>query len=92
MRRKPDSLCGARTDPGIRRRQDAPGAIGQAGVRPQGRRQASRTRPFRAAPVKLAGPGVFDDFPQIIPVSQRELEVIETYLNDLLDGVLGRPE
>jgi hypothetical protein len=40
----------------------------------------------------LAGPGVVDDFPVAIRVSQRELEVIETYLGDLLDDSLGRPE
>jgi hypothetical protein len=33
-----------------------------------------------------------DDFPHCIPVSQRELEVIETYLGDLLDDMLGRPQ
>ena len=32
------------------------------------------------------------DLPQPIPVSQRELDVIETYLGDLLDEALGRPE
>jgi hypothetical protein len=47
-------------------------------------------RPRRAA--ALARPAVVDDFPAAIPVSQRELEVIETYLGDLLDGSLGRPE
>jgi hypothetical protein len=42
--------------------------------------------------VGLAGLGIVDNFPECIPVSQRELDVIETYLGDILDQVLGRPE
>jgi hypothetical protein len=33
---------------------------------------------------------VVDDLPQRVPVSQRELDVIETYLGDLLDEALGQ--
>ncbi len=89
MRHKPNSRTGVRTDPGDRQSVAGPSGPGEIGARSRNR---DPTRPFRVVPVKLAGPGVFDDFPQIIPVSQRELEVIETYLNALLDGVLGRPE
>jgi hypothetical protein len=39
----------------------------------------------RSEAVALAGPDVADDFPQSIPVLERELEVIETYLGELLD-------
>jgi len=38
------------------------------------------------------GPDVVDDLPQVIPVAQRELDVIETYLGALLDDALGRTE
>ena len=33
-------------------------------------------------------PKVVDDFPEIMPVMQRELDVIETYLGSLLDDLL----
>jgi hypothetical protein len=35
-------------------------------------------------------PRVVDDFPEIMPVTQRELDVIETYLGSLLDDLLRR--
>jgi hypothetical protein len=35
-------------------------------------------------------PAVVDDLPRRVPVSQRELDVIETYLGDLLDEALGQ--
>jgi hypothetical protein len=35
---------------------------------------------------------VVDDFPQTIPVTPRELDVIETYLGQLLDSVLEERE
>ena len=35
-------------------------------------------------------PQVIDDFPAVVPVTQRELEVLETYLGALLDGLLKR--
>jgi hypothetical protein len=52
------------------------------------------TRPGRPATVTIAEPGleVVDDLSQAIPVAQRELDVIETYLGALLDHVLGEPE
>jgi hypothetical protein len=34
------------------------------------------------------GPEVVDDYPEIVPVTQRELDVIETYLGSLLDDLL----
>ena len=33
-------------------------------------------------------PEVVDDYPEIVPVTQRELDVIETYLGSLLDDLL----
>ena len=43
-----------------------------------------------SAPAVLIGsdPGVVDDFPDRIPLSERELDVIETYLGRLLDDML----
>jgi len=38
------------------------------------------------------GLDVVADFPQSLPVGQRELDVIETYLSALLDDALGRTE
>ena len=35
-------------------------------------------------------PQVIDDFPAVVPVTQRELEVLETYLGSLLDDLLKR--
>jgi hypothetical protein len=46
------------------------------------------------ATVTIVEPGleVVDDLSQAIPVAQRELDVIETYLGALLDDALGEPE
>lgn len=33
-------------------------------------------------------PEVVDDYPEIVPVTQRELDVIESYLGPLLDELL----
>jgi hypothetical protein len=38
------------------------------------------------------GPQVVDDFREVMPVTQRELDVIETYLGALLDDMLKRME
>jgi hypothetical protein len=46
----------------------------------------------RREAVTWAGPVVVDDFPQEIPITRRELDVIETYLGALLDEALGVPE
>ena len=45
-------------------------------------------------PVRNAGLAVeaVDDFPEAIPVTARELEVIETYLNAVLDELSGRAQ
>ena len=37
-------------------------------------------------------PQVIDDFPIAVPVTQRELDVLETYLGSLLDDMLKRTE
>jgi hypothetical protein len=34
-------------------------------------------------------PQVVDNFPTVVPVTQRELDVIETYLGSLLDDMLN---
>jgi hypothetical protein len=56
------------------------------------RRNSELARPIRRDAVTWAGPVVGDDFPQEIPITQRELDVIETYLGALLDDALGVPE
>ena len=45
-------------------------------------------------PVRNAGSAVeaVDDFPEAIPVTARELEVIETYLSAVLDELSGRAQ
>jgi hypothetical protein len=35
-------------------------------------------------------PQVVDDFPAVVPVTQREMDVLETYLGSLLDDMLKR--
>ena len=35
-------------------------------------------------------PQVVDDFPAVVPVTQREIDVLETYLGSLLDDMLKR--
>jgi len=44
-------------------------------------------RPSGASPDH---PQVIDNFPAVVPVTQRELDVIETYLGSLLDDLLKR--
>lgn len=34
---------------------------------------------------------VIDDWPEVAPVSQREIEVIDTFLRELVDELLGAP-
>jgi hypothetical protein len=64
----------------------------------EGRADASSGRRRKTDPVKANRPEgqtglcIVDDFPQGIPVSGRELDVIETYLGDLLDEALGPGE
>jgi hypothetical protein len=49
-----------------------------------------RLREHQQNPCKATGhgPEVAVDFPEIMPVRQRELDVIETYLGSLLDELL----
>jgi hypothetical protein len=62
------------------------------GPNAQRRRNSELARPIRRDAVTWAGPVVVDDFPQEIPITRRELDVIETYLGALLDEALGVPE
>ena len=61
------------------------------GPNAQRRRNSGLTRHRRDA-VTWAGPIVVDDFPQEIPITRRELDVIETYLGAVLDETLGVAE
>ena len=105
MRWKPSPLSGtriARIDAGVRPRPDGTRPIGQAQVQrrprlndgPNARRRlkSELTRPIRRGVLAWACPDVVDDFPQEIPITQRELDVIETYLGALLEDALGKPE
>jgi len=62
------------------------------GPNAQRRRNSELARPIRRDAVTWAGPVVVDDLPQEIPITRRELDVIETYLGALLDEALGAPE
>jgi hypothetical protein len=57
----------------------------------QRRRNSELTRPARRDAITWASPIAVDDFPQQIPITRRELDVIETYLGALLDDTLGVP-
>jgi hypothetical protein len=76
MRRKPSSISASRV---IRKDNQHPLA-GGSHLRAD-RQQNPRTATRR-------WPEVVDDFPKIMPVMQRELDVIETYLGSLLDEFL----
>jgi hypothetical protein len=80
--------------PPIRTAQSTPSILGTLpdGPNAQRRRNSELARPIRLDAVTGAGPVVVDDFPQEIPITRRELDVIETYLGALLDEVLGVPE
>ena len=59
--------------------------------RPQGEPLASHDRPLERAPKAGAAtdePIVLDNLPEVIPVTAPELEVIETYLGNLIDRML----
>jgi hypothetical protein len=88
MRRQIETRSGAQTKPSIRRHKSVAGTAVPAWTQIRRARKPKRIVPI--GQVALSGPGIFDDFPQVIPVSRRELEVIETYLGDLLDGALGK--
>jgi len=78
MRRKPSSTSTARIDPDNNRRRCA------GGLRAPG---SLHCRPHPAD-----NPLVVDDFRDVMPVSQRELDVIDTYLGAVLDDMLKRTE
>jgi hypothetical protein len=102
MRWKPGSLAGARigrVDARVRPRQAGPTKQSPIRRRPRlmddpnaRRRRNSELARHRRDAVTWAGPVVDDDFPQEIPITRRELDVIETYLGTLLDDALGVPE
>jgi hypothetical protein len=76
MRRKPSST--SRIDPNNNRRRSV------GGLRPPGN--------LHCKPHSADNPLVVDDFRDVMPVSQRELDVIETYLGAVLDDMLKRAE
>jgi hypothetical protein len=68
-----------------------PGSTGAPNA--QGRKSGLAPLIRRGPPTPIeAGAVVVDDFPTAIPVTARELEVIETYLAALLDDALGKRE
>ncbi len=75
-----------RPDSGNLQRRNVGGSHRQAIITPQ------RLRSSDASAGRLTGLAIVDDLPERIPVSRREIDVIETYLGDLLDKALGRPE
>jgi hypothetical protein len=103
MNRKPGSIFRAQIDADVGRTQDNAGSAGLPDVRRRPRLTdgSGAQRHRKAALARTLGPGtatiiepglhVVDELPQAIPPTQRELEVIETYLGALLDAVLGRP-
>jgi hypothetical protein len=76
MRRKPSSTSTARI---VQHDHCGLPADGSAGKLQHGPRGASPDHPQ-----------IIDDFPAVVPVTQRELEVLETYLGSLLDELLKR--
>ena len=78
MRWKPSSTSTARIDPDNNRGRSVGGL------------RAPGDLPCRPHPAD--GPQVVDDFHEVILVSQRELDVIETYLGAVLDDMLKRTE
>src|SRR5215831_8734313 len=102
MRWRPGSLAGvpiARVDARVRPRQAGLSKQSLIRRRPRlmdepnarHRRNPELARRRRDA-VTWAGPVVVDDFPQELPITPRELDVIETYLGTLLDDALGVPD
>jgi hypothetical protein len=103
MRRKPGSTAVVRIDPEYHRRRCVGGSTLRS-VLPQERSKADPPSSRKAPKSRLGhlvlpkvsttagGPQIVDDFFEIVPVTQRELDVIETYLSTLLDEMLGRVE
>jgi hypothetical protein len=95
MRRKIGSASPARINAAIRLRRRVAGLANQANVECcPGLANGRNIQPGRRPTLTIveAGLKVVDDFPQAIPVAQRELDVIETYLGAVLDDVLGAPD
>src|SRR5262249_55650188 len=95
MRWKPGSLSAARIariDTGVRPRRAGPTRQARSqrrrrlteGPNAQRRRNSELARRHDA----VADPVVVDDFPQEIPITRPELDVIETYLGALPDDAL----
>jgi hypothetical protein len=78
MRRKSCSTSTARIVQHDHRRQPADGSCLQGKLQ-HGPSGDSRQRPQ-----------VVDDLPAVVPVTQRELDVLETYLGSLLNEMLKR--
>lgn len=76
MRRKPNSISASRVN-----REDNQHPSADDRYLRADRQQNSRK-------IARVSPEVVDDFPEFVPVLQRELDVIETYLGSLLDGLL----
>ena len=103
MRQKPSSTSGGQIDADVRP-QDNAGPTRLRGVRRRSRlsdgssaqrnRKSALARPIGLGAATIIEPSlhVADDLPHAIPLAQRELDVIETYLSALLDDVLGRRE
>ena len=78
MRRKPSSALAARiVDPDDHERRYV------------GHPRMGGERQDRLPLADPSCPQVVDNFPKVIPVVQRELDVIETYLGKLLDDMLN---
>jgi hypothetical protein len=76
MRRKPSSTSASRVIREDNQHQSAGGSHVRADRQQNPRKVAGRWAE------------VDDDFPEIMPVMQRELDVIESYLGSLLDDLL----
>jgi hypothetical protein len=103
MRRKPGSTLVARIVPEDPRRRCTGGLRTRSGLQDKPRKadiRASREAPKSGQPrplipkarATLGGPQVVDDFPEVMPVTHGELDVVETYLGTLLDEMLRRME
>jgi hypothetical protein len=97
MRRKPSSASAARIDADTRRREcrGRSRPPGNFQSKTHGSPEAPKSglpRPIVPEAVKVDGPQIVDDFPEVLPVTQGELDVIETYLGMGLDEILRRME
>src|SRR5215510_8832094 len=100
MRRKPSSISAARIDVDGRRREcggrSRPPRLLQSKTRPadhpHGSPEALPRPTVPEAASNVDSPQAVDDFPEVLPVTQGELDVIETYLGVWLDEVLRRME